>query len=258
MSSAAWSCEAAEALFRAGNLSCRVQLDAPHRGLQQLALGKTQLPVDYLLGVEVASGQSDNKPIQRDCFVRGNDLVATYWPDDARNVRVEIYWRAIQRPWHVAGCHAFDLLVSVQTSLLEANSQLHTESRLAASALRRLTPARGDAYSTQPLTAVHTLSCQPLPCVLATLMGGRFSYAEMIHPTDSHQGSWQTIGSDSSERLVLSQQLFGPDLEKGVILRARVRAILIDHASGVPLDAASDLAWSAYRDLLNSPLPLTV
>jgi hypothetical protein len=252
----AWSCEAADAVLNTGALSCRLQLTAPERGLHQWAMGEHRLPIDQVFGVHITAGDQQKQTIERESFVRRGDLVATYWPGDVRKLRVEIYWRSIEPLWLLQGMYVFDLLVSVQTNLLDASPSLQTESCFQAQALWQLTPQAGGTFHQQELaTGRQTAS---LPCVLASLTDDRFSYAEMIHPADAQDATCRAPAGPAVESQSLSQRLFGPELEKGVILRARLRALIIDHAAGITPENTADLVWSAYQDLLHSPLPLTV
>ncbi len=74
------------------------------------------------------------------------------------------------------------------------------------------------------------------------------SYLEMIHPSDFGCDELAACGDG---RLQLKHRLFSGSLEKGVILRARIR--------GGYLGSADDerVAAAAYREFLASPPPLT-
>ena len=64
-----------------------------------------------------------------DCFVRGNDFVATYAETADRPFRAQIYWRLVEND-RSGGDHraepiaALELIVSVQTSRLDIDTAL--------------------------------------------------------------------------------------------------------------------------------------
>jgi hypothetical protein len=85
---------------------------------------------------------------------------------------------------------------------------------------------------------------------------GDLSWVEMVHPSD-FCGSTINIAVGSSSEAATSQvgfahKLFEQRLEKGVILRARVRGALVQQSGDV------DVALAAYERFSASEPPLTV
>jgi hypothetical protein len=77
---------------------------------------------------------------------------------------------------------------------------------------------------------------------------------EMIHPADEAGGVFFVAGLGVNQRPVagsIRHQLFASFLEKGVILRARLRGEFL------PRERDADLAAEAYRQFLAAPPPLT-
>ncbi len=163
-----------------------------------------------------------------DSYVRGRDLVATYEQNAERPIRATLYWRALDEADAAGARFAIELVVSVQTSLLESRPTLEVQS---------------DA----PATAI------PLPpelggCSLLRLADSDASYLELLHPTAFAASELEV----DAARVRLRHRLFFPeDLEKGVILRARLRAIVL------PTAGDSEAAARYHRSFLASPPPLT-
>jgi hypothetical protein len=79
-----------------------------------------------------------------------------------------------------------------------------------------------------------------------------FSYAEMIHAADFQHDQFAAGKTpDGGCRPTLEHRLFPGTLEKGVILRSRIRGLFVPRAEDCA-QAAAD-----YRQFLHSPLPLT-
>jgi hypothetical protein len=70
----------------------------------------------------------------------------------------------------------------------------------------------------------------------------------MIHPADFHSDELLPGAGDA---VMLRHRLFLSDLEKGVILRARVRGLLLPRQGDQPAAA------EAYTEFAASPPPLT-
>ncbi|MFO0898895.1 MAG: hypothetical protein U0836_15835 [Pirellulales bacterium] len=163
-----------------------------------------------------------------DSYVRGRDLVATYEQNAERPIRTTLYWRALDEADAAGARLAIELVVSVQTSLLESRPTLEVQSDAPAAAVP-LPPELRD-------------------CSLLRLAGSDESYLELLHPT-----AFATSGQEVDGAWVrLRHRLFFPeDLEKGVILRARLRAIML------PTAGDSEAAAGYHRSFLASPPPLT-
>jgi hypothetical protein len=123
---------------------------------------------------------------------------------------------------------ALELIVSVQTSLLESMPALTVNSDTAVTELLRLTDVNRSRFETIEAQSSSRFDADGSPapgCYLFRLPLGEFSYAEMVHPAD-FRGSTLTP-ADHSRRVRTGHALFRQFLEKGVILRARVRGVLV-------------------------------
>lgn len=80
------------------------------------------------------------------------------------------------------------------------------------------------------------------------LAGGRLDYVEMVHPVDFHRSTLAAAGATGTR---LSHRLLGGELEKGVILRARVLGLLVSSST----DNATLAGY--YRAFEEEALPLT-
>ncbi|MFI5455137.1 MAG: hypothetical protein ACHRXM_06760 [Isosphaerales bacterium] len=124
------------------------------------------------------------------------------------------------------------------------SAALSYDGRESALALRALT--------TLPLPESPRLDLRPLVVAPPGAEAGVF-YVEMAHPNDvARRISGEHVRHGSTTAIAQSTRygLFGHDLEKGVVLRARLRGCWI--RSRTPEDDALAL----YREFLREPLPL--
>ncbi len=241
-----WKLQHSQARLTHGALTGQVDVRYPFDGLTamlggtKLRLFKTELPPP-------TSQVADESP---DSYVRGRDLVSTYLQDDQRKIRGQIYWRALEcGPNRAPG---IDLIVSVQTSLLDSDPTLKVRSNVPArevlgvTSMERattndITPRGGDS-TTVSLRA-------PLPaCWLFRLTADDTTYVEMVHPLDFVSSELKETAASEVEH---STQLFRGPLEKGVILRSRLRGLFVPRSG----DVAAAIA--CYREFAASEPPLT-
>lgn len=211
---ATWQLTDSTARLALADWSANVDLRRPDRGLV------SGPPGAQLLGVRLSH---DEEPIEpSDAYTRVGDLVATYPPTAARPMRVQVYWRAV-------GSASVDLQVSVQTQLLEARAEIVVQSVVDGNAPVRLAEAE------------H--------CWLYRLPGDAHTYVEMVHRADTCTSSIERLASTAGFRL--AHRLFDASLEKGVILRARLRGLMLARKND------QEVALDAYRRFVDAPLPLT-
>jgi hypothetical protein len=235
------------------------------------------------------SASSEAMPV--DCFARGNDFVATYAETADRPFRAQIYWRLVSEPAagndlrmrgepRPAPIAALELIVSVQTSRLDSDTALAVCTRLGPIESWRLFDAADDAadYAAVPdngparsgnlgtdvrgdglrgdgpqggaTVAPESHVSNSLGCCLLRPIGTGPSYIEMVHPADFRQTTFQWT-TDSAPEVRLAHRLFVERLEKGVILRSRIRGLF------VPRSHDAELARSEYRRFAASEPPLT-
>lgn len=253
-----WKLTRPLAELRLAGLLGELDVDAPRRGIGSLRLGHEAVP-GSLLQVSFASAQArpDDAPCPEtpesacvEAYVRCVDVVATYSPLAGFPFRSQIYWRSLPLVDPVA-IAAIEAIVSTQTELLDSHPRVSVSTTLPAVELWRLTSLDKAEFKQISLAGADPQQIhysQGPGCYLWRLSGDRWSFAEMLPPGDFHSTD---IQRDAGGVVTLSHRLFGRSLEKGVILRSRVRGVLLDRAR----DAHAAMAW--YRDLLCSELPLT-
>lgn len=246
MSALPWSLDASLAQLKLGPLAALVDLREPAKGIQKIQLDAGLIHAN-LLGV-LPERHVEASP--EETYVRGEDLVATYPPAAGRAMRIQVYWRCHSAPHRLA----IELQVSVQTDELGISTPVVVASQIEAVEAWRLIDPAANCFAPLSLTKNwQQLTPRDGPgCLLLRLPASPWSYAEMIHSADFQQDSIRFGASDSSARLAsIEHGLFPGTLEKGVILRARLRGVFL-RASDATAEAAKD-----YLDFLRSPLPLT-
>ena len=150
---------------------------------------------------------------------------------------------------------AFDLILSVNTSLLDNNPQSRVSSRIAAietvfelvaDAAGKLTFQEVDPAKSGS-TAGRIEYMSGTGCFLTRIGSSELSFAQMVHPVD-FGGAILDVNQQS---FAISHQLFQQRLEKGVILRARVRAAVLRRQDDL------STAQAAYERFANAEPPLT-
>jgi len=248
-----WHAEDSTVRLELARLCAVVDPLDPAAGLHRLRVDAQPLPELHPLRVELPPVEARHAPPDVDFYVRGGDLIATYAHRPERAMRAQIYWRAASRtgPRAIA---AVELLVSVQTSLLDSCPKLATRSDVAAREVFQLTdPERAAFESVGPPSTRAALASQSgrSSCYLFRLPGAKYSYAEMVNPADAQQSQLSVPLDEGELRAHLAHELFAERLEKGVILRARVLGVLLDR------DGDQAAAAEHYAAFLNEPPPLT-
>lgn len=232
---AEWKLDANQALLKVGPLTAAVDLAAPRHGVHQMTLDAQPLIDGELLGVEIEPVKS----VLVDSYVRGGDLVAVYADTPSKAMTTQVYWRAALLEIRAAVCPAIDLEISVQTSLLETRPKLRTRSRLPA----------GDVAPFGTCPPAQSRDDELFPhCIVFHTPHWKASYVELVHPTAAEASEINERNARTSE---ITHRLFDCELEKGVILRARMRGLFVPH------DGEIQLAADAYLQFIDQPPPLT-
>jgi len=244
-----WQTNGSEVQLTAGQFSARLDLANPGRGLQPVRAGDEAIAAN-LLRIDLAGAESCGAPAE--IIVRGSDLIAVYEPTDPFPFRTQIRWRVLENRGRRAprAVAALELMVSLGTDLLDSRPDVRIRSQLPARDFWYLADADEVKFQQFHLKtgAPRLFKPQTGPgCVMARLAGGKYSYTEMVSPTD--------FGGLVAERLFpqvaqLEHRPFSGPLEKGVILRVRFRACLLPRKK----DALATSMW--YDQLCQAPLPL--
>jgi hypothetical protein len=260
MSATLWQLEGHTGHISESGWAAAIDVCRPFEGMSlgiglQDARPETSLPW-RLLGVLLGDG-SPVDASRIDAYVRGTDLVATYAEAPPRQVRAQIYWRRLSAaefsPPHAAQIvAAFDLIVSVNTPLLDCDPEAAVQSILPASDLLNLRIQKDGGCRAAPLDEPQLESAsEATGCFIARPSGSQFSYVEIVHPVD-YTDIDITHGDSAPPRVRIVHQFFRERLEKGVILRARMRAGIVART------ADETTAADAYSRFAAMEPPLTV
>lgn len=228
-------------------------MSRPGLGLRQLKLGTDSWNDAHLLAVQWGDDAANAARTLIDCYVRGGDLIATYAEESQRPYAPQVYWRAIGPSTSSVGpaVALLELLVSVQTPLLDAQPEMSATSRIPAVEVFHLRDAENGRFSPLEMGAAQTIdSHSTTGCLLLRLADGRRSYVEMVHPLDFVQGRL-CVTAAADDTVLLSHTLIDCRMEKGVIIRARLRGCFFDRAD----DMAA--ATRQYEEFAGSALPLS-
>jgi hypothetical protein len=258
-----WQIDGSIARLNSDQLRAEVDVSDPESGLKILAVGNAESKSLTLFRVGRPHTTSSRAPNEVDHFTRGNDLIATYSETADSPFRAQIYWRFLpsamsakeednrydQSPNRAVG---LELILSIQTKLLDSNPTLKVESTLSAVRVSRLADAQSNRVIDVSIAAVPT-AIDPetgTGCFLFQLADTPLAYVEMIHPADFHRSTVER-GVHGTLSIRLSHQLFAQNLEKGVILRSRIRSLF----ALAETDAGA--IARAYEEFAASEPPLT-
>lgn len=247
-----WHLKGNKAHLASDVIVASVDLLQPWLGLLDVQFQNQPLATTQLLQIFTRQPGPSGIEDLSDSYVRGPDLIATYSQTAERNVRPQIYWRALidEIP---QGCFAIELILSMQTSLLDGTPTVTTVSQLPAQQVWRMRDdSSGDFEAVKlSLNQPYIIDPQSGPgLLLFRLPGDKISYAEMVHPTDFVASTLSEKDAESGV-MRLAQRLFPEHLEKGVIRRGRIRGVFLPRAGDLP--AAAD----CYRQFITSAPPLT-
>ena len=227
MSSPTWQPQGSCALLHGGAISAALDVAQPSAGL---ALRHTaQAGIDSLrlfaLGLpRVGPGGEAEPPAE--WYIRGSDLVAVYPESDVCPMEVDALWRACCPNAPDPRLAIVDLILSVRTNLACARAALTVASSVPGAEVFRLIDAGNAAYSQvnlRPDATVHLDWAVRPSCLYFPLPAA--GYVEMVHP--SSVCTDELVACDRGGQVHLCHRLFGQGLEKGVLLRAWIRGVLL-------------------------------
>lgn len=245
---ATWQIGAQSAEVRCADLSAKLEFSQAARGLYDVRWGDQALVDGDLMGVRLVERTACGQTVPRtrwliaDCYSRAADLVVTFAAEGASPVRWQVYWTASVAIVAGERCPMFDVRVSVQTSALDTHLECLLSSRLPDCEVSRSAVDGGES---------PCFLLRPSKSPVASLTAGTGAiapartYIEMVHPADIRNTE---MAADAPS---LRHHLFDTDLEKGVIVRARARGLVVPRARDVEIASA---AWQAF---VSEPPPLT-
>ena len=246
---------------RCGTLSGRIDISQPGLGLHQVALGAAPLSARLLCITHddrperLPSSDADLHgattvwPVA-DAYVRGSDLVAGYQPTADWPFSPQIDWRADVDQATTSSCAALSLYISVQTQLLDTWPDVNVQSHLEADEVLYAAPdTRAFQRAKQLLPGEHIFSpATTASCIVHRFADGKTSYAEIMPASDFRE---VTVRYDAAGVCHTNWHLFADFLEKGVIWRARLHALLLPRENDI------ERAMAFCSTLDQRPLPLT-
>jgi hypothetical protein len=242
MPNVSWTQSGQQAIL-SGPVHGRIDMTKPHDGLRIERVGDQPVDVDFAV---LAFGSPAAPWANGDWCLRGSDLLASFAPTEQWPLMLDLLWRATDAALPPGVLAAVDAIVSVRTELLEERPQMTIGSRVRAdAALRSSEPAaaRFAAPVAAEFHSQHGASC--------TLFRpeGRFSYAQMVYPPDVDVDA---LGVEPPGVWSLTHRLFARSLEKGVVLRGRVRGLLTARADDEQIVAAAYRAFAAEEPFLGT------
>ncbi len=248
-----WHLSVPTARLQLHSLAATIDLSRPERGIGEVRFAGAPLTGVVIHAVDLPSSPSTAMAVPAEGYVRGPDLAAVYEQSQSQPVRVDALWRAVASAAPGSPLAELDLLLSVRTSALHAPSTMSVRSELPANETLRLVDAGSAEYETLNTSGEGPWGHSPddgPECLLFRIAGSDLSYAEMVHPADFQQSVLsRSEGADGVA--CIRHHLFGEQpLEKGVILRARVRGLLLARHG----DAES--AARHYREFVAAEPPL--
>lgn len=240
-----WQLSGAKAEWHSPPVAWRCQVGRP-------CIEEVRVHQDFLADTTAVLLKVNAPPVEQpqhsvDAYIRQDDLIATYLgPADPNRVRLQCYWRGLAAVpgGRLGGC---ELVISVQTDLLDADPSLTVESFLPAANVLRMEHADQPRFvALEPSSSPWSVEASP--GVFLFRPRRQWSYLEMVYPSDFARAQ---IVAQSPPAWRLTSSLFPESLEKGVIRRGRIRGIFL------PREEDETIALAAYREFVASPLPLT-
>jgi hypothetical protein len=247
MSTPRWELDGRVAVLRLERFSARLSVGQPHRGLCDVRIATHALDEAELLGLAFPSSAQRDAGSSCECYRRGRDLIASYPESPSWPVCADVIWRAIspaETPGVVAGA---DLIVSVRTALLDSWPEVAVRSRLASAEIWRLANAETARFERCDGVAgpQGVLDGAAALCLFVFRPPDLpFSYAEMAHPADV-QGTGLSPSREGPAIVETLYRLFAERVEKGGILRGRVRGVVVERARDLQDAAACYAAFTA-------------
>ncbi len=259
MQESLWQVDGPVARLEGGALRAEIDLRHPEVGLRVQQVATLPIKDTALFRIDFSRLFGAAAHSNGELVARGNDLIATFSETPGHPFRVQAYWRLLD---HATGAEpnggsppnrplaAIELILSVQTSLLDSDPTLFVESILPAAHVERLvgrgktstSPAQFEQLTLQSRVRAATGT----GCFRLAIVEG-LHYVEIVHPADFEVAEIEQIGTGVG----ITHRLFAHFLEKGVILRSRIRGLFYSATPDVESVA------QAYDEFVHSEPPLT-
>jgi hypothetical protein len=215
----------------------------PHDGFTKITVAGQSLPAARLLGLVGLSSAASIDMRPRESYVRGPDLIATYEESRQAPIRVDCLWRAMPPGVADQVLATIDLVVSVRTCAFDSHPELAVASVVPANEILRLQCLGPADWTPQSLGPATIVPDSGTGCLLLRIAGSDLSYVEMVHPADFQYDELQPTESGGQAARV-THRLFRTNLEKGVILRGRVRGIFLKRFADLEIAAQCYAAFA--------------
>jgi hypothetical protein len=246
MSPAHWQLHQHTASLADARFQATLQLRRPSDGLVDGKLADIPLVGNRFLGIDVPQADPTATPTPSDCYVRDAAVVVAYGASTDWPVQIDAVWRALTPTTSNGWIAAIELIVSVRTALLDSRPALSVQNSLAVQETWRLAdPARPHFEAVGLSQTGPALAWKNgAGGFLFRLWPSDLSYVEMVHPADFCRDALANE-HEQAFRVRATHCLFSNPLEKGVVLRGRVRGIFLPRGNDMAAAAAAYAQFAA-------------
>ena len=251
MNTLAWQLKGSQAQLEIAGLRGTLDTTDPIAGLTLVrgagAGPAESTPADLqLFALEWPAMQAvRQRPASPECRLCCDGLVAIYRESPAWPIQLDVVWRAVPPPDDKRVVAVLDVVLSIHTSLLDSHPQLTVATTVPKCPAFRLTDWASVSWQSLDVAAGREQVLEPptgCGCVMLRVPGEMWSYAEMVHPADFRRDRCVDCRPD---RLQLRHSLFPQTLEKGVLVRARMRGTWVARDGDLETAAACYFAFAA-------------
>lgn len=248
-----WHLDQNKAVLESRTLAIEIDIQSPHSGAVFCqAEGKTWRGANLLQILSISSDEAGVAKCEN-VHRRGFDLVVDYRMSKVPEFTWQVYWRVLTDLDSQHALGGVELILSVQTELLDSDPRMLVESHFVNSRLLQVAggpPAAVEPIEVDAADSLSPVKLNPPGILMVRPCEGSCSYLELVHPSDFIDVRVLRKSPDSSD-FASRFTMFEAPLEKGVIRRGRLRALLLSRED----DVAS--ARACYEQFVASPIPLT-
>ncbi|TVS11099.1 MAG: hypothetical protein EA424_24270 [Planctomycetaceae bacterium] len=247
-----WQLDENKAVFQTPAFAIEIDTHSPESGAVLRPMAGDAYQNASLLRIHSSLSAEVGVPACESVHQRGPDLVVDYRMSKVPEFTWQVYWRALTGLDSRNVLGGIELILSVQTELLDSDPRMIVESHLSNSRVLRVDGghASAEAIEIDVSDISSSVKLNPPGILLCRPCEASFSYLELVHPSDFIDLEIMRASQDSSE-YASRFTMFEAPLEKGVIRRGRLRGLLLSRDD----DVAS--ARSCYEQFTASPIPLT-